>query len=74
MHSSERGTRTPEESLEFFVGTLGTQQDGLPSRHCRPQRKTEDGKVCKEGIKKAQIMRAVTRDDVRTSSQKRIPK
>lgn len=47
---------------------------GLPSRLCGPQRKTEDGKMCKEGIKKAQIMRAVTRDDVRTSSRKRIPK
>lgn len=41
---------------------------------CRPQRKTEDGEMCKGGIKKAQIMRAVTRDDVRTSSRKRIPK
>lgn len=30
--------------------------------------------MCKGGIKKAQIMRAVTRDDVRTSSRKRIPK
>lgn len=71
--------RTPE-SLEFFVGVAagnlrdggqggGAYRVGFVDHGGRPWTMVKGGP--ETGIKRAQIMRAVTRADVRTSSRER---